>query len=72
MNRTCRAGLAAAGLCFVLVGSSVATDLRWLNYSPVRFFTDQDWDLAVAAGRRALGKAAAAGLRAQPLSHPGG
>jgi surface antigen len=57
MNRTCNAGLATAGLCFVLVGSAVATDLRWLNYSPVRFFTDQDWELALAAGRTALGEA---------------
>jgi surface antigen len=31
-----------------------STELRWLNYSPVRFFTDKDWDLAKNAAREAL------------------
>jgi surface antigen len=54
MNTKYKAGLTAAALCFLLVGSSVAMELRWLNYSPVRFFTDRDWDLARAAARTAL------------------
>ncbi len=41
---------------FALVEPIFASDLRWLNYSPVRFFTDQDWDLAKEAGRKALNK----------------
>jgi surface antigen len=40
-----------------LVAPAVATDLRWLNHSPVRFFSAADWDLAREAARRALNKA---------------
>lgn len=44
----------------ILLGGTTsvcATNLQWLNYSPVRFFTDQDWQLAKAAARNALDNA---------------
>jgi surface antigen len=31
-----------------------ASNLRWLDYSPARHFTDQDWEIATAAAREAL------------------
>lgn len=31
-----------------------ASNLRWLDYSPSRYFTNQDWDIAKAAARNAL------------------
>jgi surface antigen len=34
-----------------------AENLRWLNYSPVKFFTDKDWELAKSAARQALNEA---------------
>lgn len=42
-------------LGFSLVQASFASgNLRWLEYSPVRFFTDKDWELAKDAAREAL------------------
>ena len=46
------------GLLCLCTLSASAYNLRWLNYSPVRFFTDQDWELATEAGRKALNEAA--------------
>ena len=45
-------------LTLILLGSflqtAVAFNLRFLNYSPVRYFSEQDWKLASAAVRKAL------------------
>ena len=40
----------------VLVASqfTMASQLRWLNYSPVSFFNDKDWEMARATARNAL------------------
>jgi surface antigen len=35
-----------------------ALDMRWLADSPVRYFSDQDWEKAEAATRKALDDAA--------------
>ena len=47
--------VAAMGWC--LIQPAVANELRWLNYSPVRYFTDQDWEMAKSAARQALNDA---------------
>ncbi len=31
-----------------------SSQLRWLTYSPVRYFTDQDWEIAKSTARTAL------------------
>lgn len=42
-------------LATAVVGTAAAsTDVRWLNFSPVRFFTEQDWEMARETVRRAL------------------
>jgi surface antigen len=39
----------------LLMSQSVfASGLRWLNYSAVRYFTDQDWNMLTESGRKAL------------------
>lgn len=40
--------------CILAQGSSWAVNLRWLDYSPVRFFNDRDWELARGAADDAL------------------
>lgn len=54
MNKTLKTAGMAVFLCLGALQTAHAANLRWLNYSPVRFFTDQDWDIATAAGRQAL------------------
>lgn len=54
MNRRTVRALATAMLIGLVAQPLLASNLRWLNYSPVRFFTDQDWEIATAAGRKAL------------------
>ena len=51
----------AGALLLLSTQSASAYNLRWLNYSPVRFFTDQDWELATQAGRQALNETADGG-----------
>lgn len=48
--------LALAALASITMFSQAlsASQLRWLNYSPVRYFTDQDWEIAKNAARDAL------------------
>ena len=58
MNRTLAKRVASAVFLFLLTEPLFASNLRWLNYSPVRFFTDQDWNLATEAGRKALNDSA--------------
>jgi surface antigen len=41
----------------LLMQTAAAFDLRFLNYSPVRYFSKQDWELASAAVRKALNEA---------------
>jgi surface antigen len=46
--------------CFIgalLLQPIHAADLRWLQYSPSRFFTEKDWELAKSAARQALNEA---------------
>ena len=50
--------LAAGLLLSVLAGTATASNLRWLDNSPARHFTDDDWELASDAARRALNEAA--------------
>lgn len=38
--------------------ASASTELRWLNDSPLRFFSDKDWELSNAARDKALETAA--------------
>jgi surface antigen len=41
--------------CFLVSQATLASaNLRWLDYSPVRHFTDKDWDMARAAAKEAL------------------
>ena len=50
--------VAIAGMLLVLVQSPAqAVNLKWLEYSPVRFFTDRDWELARSAADSAIGDA---------------
>jgi surface antigen len=45
--------------CVLVTEASLASaNLRWLDYSPVRHFTDKDWELARAAAHDALENAA--------------
>lgn len=44
-------------LCILLGGicqPAQALELRWLQYSPVRYFTDKDWDMMKEAARQML------------------
>jgi len=43
-----------ASSMFLGAFSAFAQNIRWLEYSPVRYFDDQDWDMARAAVRKAL------------------
>lgn len=54
MNRRTVRTLATAMMLGLVAQPLLASNLRWLNYSPVRFFTDHDWAIATAAGRQAL------------------
>ena len=36
----------------------MASQLRWLNYSPVSYFTDKDWEIAKATARNVLDNSA--------------
>ena len=48
--------LLAASAIIAALGAtpSHAVNLRWLEYSPVRYFSDEDWELARAAADDAL------------------
>lgn len=47
--------LFVAGLVLSMaLPAAASSELRWLNDSPVRFFTDKDWELSNAARDRAL------------------
>ncbi len=51
--------LFVAGLVLgVALPASASSELRWLNDSPVRFFTDKDWALSNAARDQALERSA--------------
>lgn len=44
----------AAVVFLVTHGAAGAVNLRWLEYSPVRYFSDRDWELARGAADEAL------------------
>lgn len=46
-------GLAAACLLLGSVAAN-AQNVRWLDYSPIRYFNDQDWEMARSAAKQAL------------------
>ncbi|MCG6898359.1 MAG: hypothetical protein LJE60_14815 [Thiocapsa sp.] len=48
--------LLTAGAMLAVLGATPAhaVNLRWLEYSPVRYFSDEDWELARAAADDAL------------------
>jgi len=54
MIRSFALPFAAITAALMLAQPTLASNMRWLEYSPVRFFTDQDWKLARAATRTAL------------------
>jgi surface antigen len=41
-----------------LPAAATGLNMRWLQYSPVSYFTDEDWRLAREAAREALNEAA--------------
>ncbi|MCU7842472.1 MAG: hypothetical protein KZQ93_01375 [Candidatus Thiodiazotropha sp. (ex Monitilora ramsayi)] len=46
-------------ISLLLYGASAqALNLKWLEFSPVRHFTAEDWEIAREAARRALSEAA--------------
>ena len=40
----------------LIAGSAQGANFRWLEFSPVRNFTDDDWDMMTATADRALNK----------------
>lgn len=50
-----KAVLGLAVTCLLLgLGAAHAQNIRFLEYSPIRYFTDQDWGMARAAAKQAL------------------
>jgi len=54
MKKTKIQALVALALITLFSQVAYSSQLRWLNYSPVRYFTDADWDIAKTAARNAL------------------
>jgi surface antigen len=56
-RRVSALAVAALGGLIFAEAALASANLRWLNYSPVRYFTDQDWALARSAAKNALDSA---------------
>jgi surface antigen len=54
MNKIAIRVVFSAIMCGLFIQPAFALDLLWLNQSPSRFFTDDDWDLAQEAATKAL------------------
>ena len=46
-----------SALLYLITQSAAASNLRWLDNAPVRYFTDKDWELLNTARNRALSEA---------------
>lgn len=57
-STTRRMYLTAVLAMAVIAPAASAFDMQWLADSPVRYFSDQDWEKAKAATRKALDSAA--------------
>jgi surface antigen len=57
MNKTASRALFTVVMCGICIQPAIALDLLWLNQSPARHFTDEDWDLAKEAASKALNTA---------------
>lgn len=54
MNKATVRGLSVALLLGLAAQPLLGSNLRWLNDSAVRFFTERDWEIVTEAGRKAL------------------
>ena len=54
MTRSFLLPFAAFTAALVFAQPALSSNMRWLEYSPVRFFTNKDWEIAKEAARTAL------------------